>query len=134
VIDQGGYAGHSVCTEIGYATALGKAVILSEPPAEDAVLALASEVIPVADIAKRITHGHPGRGELRKAGRGRWTPGRRLAPFGRTGARRPPPSPAGKPGPSGHILTRRQRKRALGRRDDPFGIRVLILRFRTKRL
>jgi hypothetical protein len=60
-IEQGGYAGRSVCIEIGYATALGKTVILSEPPAEDAVVALASEVIPVADIAKRITRGHPGR-------------------------------------------------------------------------
>jgi nucleoside 2-deoxyribosyltransferase len=60
VVDEGGYTGRSVCIEIGYAAALGKPVILSEPPAEDAVLALASEVIPVAEIAKRISPRHLG--------------------------------------------------------------------------
>jgi hypothetical protein len=53
VIDQDGYTGRSVCIEIGYASALGKKVILSEPPAENAVRALATEVIAVDDIAKR---------------------------------------------------------------------------------
>jgi len=54
VIDQDGYTGRSVCIEIGYASALGKTVLLSEPPAENAVQALTSEVVAVGDIAKRI--------------------------------------------------------------------------------
>lgn len=54
VIDQEGYTGRSVCIEIGYAAALGKPVLVSEPPAENAVYALAAEVVPVTDIAKRI--------------------------------------------------------------------------------
>lgn len=54
VIDQDGYTGRSVCIEIGYASALAKTVLLSEPPAENAVRALASEVVEVDDIAKRI--------------------------------------------------------------------------------
>lgn len=54
VIDQDGYTGRSVCIEIGYASALGKPVIVSEPPAENAVNALTTEVIPVKDIANRI--------------------------------------------------------------------------------
>jgi nucleoside 2-deoxyribosyltransferase len=53
VIDQDGYTGRSVCIEIGYASALGKKVILSEPPAENAVRALATEVVTVGDMAKR---------------------------------------------------------------------------------
>jgi nucleoside 2-deoxyribosyltransferase len=52
-IDQDGYTGRSVCIEIGYASALGKKVILSEPPAENAVRALATEVTAVDNIAKR---------------------------------------------------------------------------------
>ena len=40
VVDGGGYTGRSVCIEIGYASALGKTVVLSEPPAENAVRAL----------------------------------------------------------------------------------------------
>ncbi|MGD0560081.1 MAG: hypothetical protein ABSA93_34580 [Streptosporangiaceae bacterium] len=54
VIDQDGYTGRSVCIEIGYARALGKTVLLSEPPAENAVRALVSEVVAVGEIAKRI--------------------------------------------------------------------------------
>lgn len=55
VIDQDGYTGRSVCIEIGYASALGKTVLVSEPPAEHAVQALAAAVVPVADIAKQIS-------------------------------------------------------------------------------
>jgi len=54
VIDHDGYTGRSVCIEIGYACALGKAVLLSETPAENAVQALTSEVVSVGDITKRI--------------------------------------------------------------------------------
>jgi nucleoside 2-deoxyribosyltransferase len=54
VIDQDGYTGRSVCIEIGYASALGKAVLLSEPPAENAVQALATAVVPVHKVTKRI--------------------------------------------------------------------------------
>jgi hypothetical protein len=54
VIDQEGYTGRSVCIEIGYASALGKKVLLSEPPAENAVHALTSDVVAVDDIARRI--------------------------------------------------------------------------------
>jgi hypothetical protein len=54
VVDQDGYTGRSVCIEIGYASALGKTVVLSEPPAENAVRALASEVVAIGDITKRI--------------------------------------------------------------------------------
>jgi nitrogen fixation protein len=54
VIDQEGYTGRSVCIEIGYASALGKTVMVSEPPLENAVQALAAAVIPVGDLAKRI--------------------------------------------------------------------------------
>jgi hypothetical protein len=55
VIDQDGYTGRSVCIEIGYASALGKTVLVSEPPAEHAVQALTAAVVPVADIAKQIS-------------------------------------------------------------------------------
>lgn len=55
VIDQDGYTGRSVCIEIGYASALGKTVLVSEPPAEHAVQALTTAVVPVADIAKQIS-------------------------------------------------------------------------------
>ena len=54
VIDRAGYTGRSVCIEIGYASALGKVVILSEPPSEDAVRALTSEIVAVGEITKRI--------------------------------------------------------------------------------
>lgn len=54
VIDQDGYTGRSVCIEIGYASALGKTIVLSEPPAENAVLALTSEVVAVGEITKKI--------------------------------------------------------------------------------
>jgi hypothetical protein len=54
VIDQDGYTGRSVCIEIGYASAKGKKVLLSEPPAENAVRALTTEVIAVGDITRRL--------------------------------------------------------------------------------
>lgn len=54
VVDQDGYTGRSVCIEIGYASALGKIVLLSEPPTENAVRALADEIVAVGDIGKRI--------------------------------------------------------------------------------
>lgn len=54
VIDQEGYTGRSVCIEIGYASALGKTVILSEVPSENAVRALTIEVVAVGEITKRI--------------------------------------------------------------------------------
>jgi nucleoside 2-deoxyribosyltransferase len=54
VIDQDGYTGRSVCIEIGYASALGKTVVLSEPPAENAVCALTTDVVSVGNITKRI--------------------------------------------------------------------------------
>lgn len=54
VIDQEGYTGRSVCIEIGYASALGKTVLASEPPAENAVQALTAEIVPVGEIARRI--------------------------------------------------------------------------------
>lgn len=54
VIDQDGYTGRSVCIEIGYASALGKTVVLAEPPAENAVRALTSEVVAVGEITKSI--------------------------------------------------------------------------------
>lgn len=47
VIDESGYTGRSVCIEVGYASALGKKVILSEPPVEGAVQALADAVAPI---------------------------------------------------------------------------------------
>lgn len=54
VVDQDGYTGRSVCIEIGYASALGKTVVLAEPPAENAVRALTSEVVAVGEITKSI--------------------------------------------------------------------------------
>jgi nucleoside 2-deoxyribosyltransferase len=54
VIDQDGYTGRSVCIEVGYASALGKIVILSETPSENAIRALAAEVVPTAEITNRI--------------------------------------------------------------------------------
>jgi hypothetical protein len=54
VIDQDGYTGRSVCIEIGYASTLGKVVILSETPVENAVRALTSEVVAVGEITKRM--------------------------------------------------------------------------------
>lgn len=50
VIDENGYTGRSVCIEIGYAAALRKRVILSEPPAEAAGAALADAVVSVNDL------------------------------------------------------------------------------------
>jgi nucleoside 2-deoxyribosyltransferase len=45
VIAEEGYIGRSVAIEIGYATALGKDVVLSQEAAEDAVKALTTRVV-----------------------------------------------------------------------------------------
>jgi len=45
VVAENGYTGSSVCIEVGYASALGKVVILSESPTEGAIAALANTVI-----------------------------------------------------------------------------------------
>jgi nucleoside 2-deoxyribosyltransferase len=47
VVDQHGYTGPSVCIEVGFASALGKQVILSEPARDGAVAALANAIIGV---------------------------------------------------------------------------------------
>jgi nucleoside 2-deoxyribosyltransferase len=54
VIDQHGYTGRSVCIEVGYASALGKVVILSEPPEEGAVQALTDAVVPVEELPRHL--------------------------------------------------------------------------------
>lgn len=54
VIAGNGYTGRSVCIEIGYATALGKTVVLSEPAEEAAVQALTSAVIPISELPDRL--------------------------------------------------------------------------------
>ncbi|QDY08471.1 hypothetical protein FJK98_15980 [Micromonospora sp. HM134] len=53
VIASGGYTGVSVCIEVGYAHALGKAVLCSEQPTEFAVRALVDAVVPVDEISGR---------------------------------------------------------------------------------
>jgi nucleoside 2-deoxyribosyltransferase len=50
VIAENGYTGRSVCIEMGYATGLGKTVILSEQPSETAVVALASAIVSVDEL------------------------------------------------------------------------------------
>jgi len=57
VIDEGGYTGQSVCIEIGYASALGKTVILSEPPAEGAVMALTDAVVSAEEFPSALVCG-----------------------------------------------------------------------------
>ncbi|MEU1753297.1 hypothetical protein ABZ436_11640 [Micromonospora matsumotoense] len=54
VIATGGYAGVSVCLEVGYAHALGKVVLCSEQPTEFAVRALVDAVIPVEEIGGKV--------------------------------------------------------------------------------
>jgi len=57
VINEGGYTGRSVCIEIGYASALKKTVLLSEEPSEGAVMALASAIVPVDQLASALNKG-----------------------------------------------------------------------------
>ncbi|WFE65530.1 hypothetical protein [Micromonospora sp. WMMD714] len=54
VIASGGYAGVSVCIEVGYAYALDKVVLCSEEPTEFAVRALVDAVVPVAEISEKV--------------------------------------------------------------------------------
>ncbi|MFF3855467.1 nucleoside 2-deoxyribosyltransferase [Micromonospora sp. NPDC002575] len=54
VIANGGYAGASVCIEVGYAVGQGKAVVFSEEPAEFALRALADAVVPVDEIGDAV--------------------------------------------------------------------------------
>ncbi|MBQ1047079.1 hypothetical protein KBX50_01115 [Micromonospora sp. C51] len=50
VVANGGYAGVSVCIEVGYAVAQGKVVLFSEQPTEFALRALVDTVIPIEEI------------------------------------------------------------------------------------
>lgn len=50
VVANGGYAGVSVCIEVGYAAGQGKAVWFSERPTEFALRALVDAVVPVEEI------------------------------------------------------------------------------------
>lgn len=54
VVNSQGYTGSSVCIEVGYASALGKPVILSEPPTEGAVAALANTIIDVNEFPSQL--------------------------------------------------------------------------------
>ncbi|MEV4770572.1 hypothetical protein [Micromonospora humida] len=54
VITRGGYAGVSVCLEVGYAHALDKVVLCSEEPTEFAVRALVDAVVPVSEIGEKV--------------------------------------------------------------------------------
>ena len=55
VVAEGGYTGTSVCIEIGFAKALGKAIYLSSTPAEAAVAALATDIVPMERAAEYLT-------------------------------------------------------------------------------
>lgn len=50
IIAVGGYAGVSVCIEVGYAVGQGKTVVFSEPPREFALRALVDAVVPVEQL------------------------------------------------------------------------------------
>lgn len=54
VVANGGYAGVSVCIEVGYAVGQGKVVLFSEQPAEFALRALVDAVVPVEDIGAGV--------------------------------------------------------------------------------
>ncbi|KKK05123.1 hypothetical protein [Micromonospora sp. HK10] len=54
VVANGGYAGVSVCIEVGYAVGQGKVVLFSEQPTEFALRALVDAVIPVKDISAGV--------------------------------------------------------------------------------
>jgi nucleoside 2-deoxyribosyltransferase len=54
VVANGGYAGVSVCIEVGYAVAQGKVVLFSEQPTEFALRALVDTVIPIEEIGPGV--------------------------------------------------------------------------------
>lgn len=54
VVATSGYAGVSVCIEVGYAVGQGKTVIFSDTPAEFALRALVDAVVPVDGITQDI--------------------------------------------------------------------------------
>ncbi|WBB76613.1 hypothetical protein O7602_14230 [Micromonospora sp. WMMD1128] len=54
VVATGGYAGVSVCIEVGYAVGQGKTVLFSEQPTEFALRALVDAVVPVRDISSEV--------------------------------------------------------------------------------
>jgi hypothetical protein len=54
VIAEAGYTGRSVCIEVGYASALRKFVILSEPATEAAIAALTNAIIPIDQFPSAI--------------------------------------------------------------------------------
>ncbi|WP_349877193.1 hypothetical protein ABIH81_24295 [Micromonospora sp. HUAS YX12] len=54
VVAAGGYAGVSVCIEVGYAVGQGKTVLFSEQPTEFALRALVDAVVPVEDIGSGV--------------------------------------------------------------------------------
>jgi len=58
VVDIDGYAGISVAIEVGYAAALGKRVYAIEPPKEEAIAALLTEVVGLDELLDRIGR-HP---------------------------------------------------------------------------
>jgi hypothetical protein len=66
VIDESGYTGRSVCVEVGYAAALGKTIILSEPAVEGAIAALTDTVVPVDAIRLALTTDPVTRGSRRR--------------------------------------------------------------------
>ncbi|MFC0030076.1 hypothetical protein ACFFMM_11135 [Micromonospora chaiyaphumensis] len=54
VVATGGYAGVSVCIEVGYAAGQGKAILFSEQPTEFALRALVDAVVPVEEIGPAL--------------------------------------------------------------------------------
>ncbi|MBB5114461.1 nucleoside 2-deoxyribosyltransferase [Micromonospora echinospora] len=54
VIANDGYAGASVCIEVGYAAGQGKTILFSEQPAELALRALVDAVVPVDAITDGV--------------------------------------------------------------------------------
>ncbi|HEY0698046.1 MAG TPA: nucleoside 2-deoxyribosyltransferase [Micromonospora sp.] len=60
VIANGGYAGVSVCIEVGYAAGQGKKVFFSELPTEFALRALVDAVVPVDEIRTEMPYASQG--------------------------------------------------------------------------
>ncbi|WP_433385062.1 hypothetical protein [Micromonospora sp. KLBMP9576] len=54
VVAAGGYAGVSVCIEVGFAAGQEKVVVFSEAPTEFALRALVDAVVPVDEIGERV--------------------------------------------------------------------------------
>ncbi|MGC4888073.1 hypothetical protein [Micromonospora sp. DT227] len=65
VVAEDGYAGASVCIEVGYAAGQGKTVLFSELPAEFALRALVDAVVPVYGISDGIRSGRYPDGAVR---------------------------------------------------------------------